>query len=302
MPNTLAHIGVQGAIGRAVLRPGDLVWVLIGYIVPDVGWMILRAGLVLGGGSVSYELKLYTIVQTSLPVSLLLCSAVAALTRRPGRVFTILAVNALLHLLLDATQIKWANGVLLAAPFSWHLTSFGLYWPEDLATDILTVMGLALCLYVSLRYRRTVPWRYRRPSPKRVAWSALFLLLYLASPPLLWTGALKADTHFVETLRLTDERPGKRLALDRCPFRRQDGHLFIGTIYGDTLIADDLDLPGHGTISVHAVFIDTHRIHIDDYHLHRHGWRDWASLIGLSWIGLFLLWKTVQTHNDALKQ
>ena len=57
----------------------------------------------------------------SLAGTLLLCAAIAALTTTPRLVASVLGLNALLHLLLDATEQKWGNGVHLLAPFSWRM-------------------------------------------------------------------------------------------------------------------------------------------------------------------------------------
>lgn len=78
MPNTLAHIAVQGAIGRSLLRPGDLIWILIGCVIPEVAWIIWRVGMAVAGNWVPYQLKLYAIVQSSLLGSMILYAAIAA--------------------------------------------------------------------------------------------------------------------------------------------------------------------------------------------------------------------------------
>ena len=292
MPNTLAHIAVQATAGRTLLRPGDFIWCLIGLIIPDLAWIFWRIAVMFTGNWAPYSLKLHAIVQSSLFGSLLLCAAIAALTQKPGRVFCILAVNSLAHLLLDAIQIKWANGVLLGAPFTWQLTQFGFFWPEDRFGDLLTILGFLSCLYFTWKSRQLSFQGQFNFSKLKVLFAGLFLLLYWVTPPLLWSGAIKADNHFIKTLSQVEARPGKVIELDRVFFRKEGDRLQIHSSWGDDFVATAPELSNSGTISIRGMFIDTQRIKIADYHLHRSGWRDGASILGLTWIAFFLFWKT----------
>ncbi len=290
MPNTLVHIAVQGTVGRALLRPGDFIWCLIGLVIPDVTWIFWRIAITLTGDLAPYSLKLFAIVQSSLFGSLLLCAAVAVITQKPGRIFCILAVNSFAHLLLDATQIKWANGVLLGAPFTWKLTQFSLFWPEAWFGDMLTLSGLLGCFYFTWQRHISFKglWCF---SKTKVLLAGLFLMLYWGTPPLLWSGAIKADNHFIQTLSQKEARKGKAIELDRVFFRKEGDRLRIHTLWGDDLVAVTPQLPAKGTLSIRGTFIDTHQIHINEYHLHRSGWRDGASILGLAWIVFFVFWK-----------
>lgn len=290
MPNTLAHIAVQASFGRALLRPGDFIWILIGLIIPDLAWIFWRIAIIFTGTWAPYSLKLYAIVQSSLFGSLLLCATVAALAQKPNRVFIILAINALLHLLLDATQIKWANGVLLGAPFTWQLTQFGLFWPEHWVGDLLTILGFMGCLYFTWQSRNISTQGLFKLSKLKILLAGLFLLLYWTAPPLLWSGAIEADNHFIETLHQKEARPGKPIELDRVFFRKEGDQLQIQTFWGDDFVSVSPELPATGTLSVRGIFTDTHQIKISDYHIHRSGWRDGASILGLTWILFFILW------------
>ena len=298
MPNTLAHIAVQATAGRAILRPGDFIWCLIGLMIPDVAWIIWRLALIFTQNWAPYAIKLYAIVQGSLFGSLLLCAAIAALARKPIRVFTILAVNCVVHLLLDATQIKWANGVLLGAPFSWNLTQFNLFWPESRLNDFLTIGGLLGCLYFTWKGGRFSFQRQLHFTKATVLLATLFLLLYGVVPPFLWSGALKADNHYVRTLSRTRDRPGKEIELDRVYFKKEDDQLRISTLWGDEFTAKTALQMDSGTISIRGKFLDSHRIEVKGYHIHRSGWRDGASIVGLAWIIFFIGWRR---RRNALK-
>ena len=176
MPNTLAHLGLQTLVAAPALRAGEVRWLFLGCVIPDLPWILQRA---LRGLAVVdlYERRLYAIAQASLAVSLFLCAALAALAARPRRVFVILAASAALHLLLDALQTKWANGVHLAAPFSWQLWNAGLFWPESPISLGLSALGLAVVGGVLLSSQR-VPGAVtgeRGPRVSRVAVASLLL-------------------------------------------------------------------------------------------------------------------------------
>ena len=103
----------------------------------------------------------------SLAITLLLAAAIAALTAAPRRVFAWLGLNALLHLLLDATEIKFGNGVHLLAPFSWRMTSFDLVAGESPLYLALTLAGVALVLLDLARAERGFVGFERRPAALR---------------------------------------------------------------------------------------------------------------------------------------
>jgi hypothetical protein len=75
-----------------------------------------------------------------------LSAAAALLAQAFWRTWAILGGNAVLHLILDAMQTKWGNGVHFLVPFSWDLTNWGLFWPESAVTYGLTAFGLGYIL------------------------------------------------------------------------------------------------------------------------------------------------------------
>ena len=154
MPNTLAHVGVQVAISRALWRDAELRWISLGCVIPDLPWIAQRAITTLLPQIDPYEMRFYAVAQASLAVSLVACAGFALLSRRPRHLFLLLSVNAVLHLLLDALQTKWANGVHLFAPFSWTIWNAGWFWPESPWTWFLTALGLGAFAWL---------WRERPP-------------------------------------------------------------------------------------------------------------------------------------------
>ena len=140
MPNTLAHIGIQGLATRSIIKDADFKWIIIGCIIPDVPWILQRLVTIAFNVNL-YDLRLYSTVQSSFFFCILLSFLLATLARQYWKVFIILSINSFFHLILDSLQTKWANGVHLFAPFDWHFINFGLFWPENIITYILTGFG-----------------------------------------------------------------------------------------------------------------------------------------------------------------
>jgi len=283
VPNTLAHFGVQGPLTRATGVHVDAKWILLGCVLPDVPWIARRGIAALAGGAVDpVALRLYAIVQASLLFSLVLAGALALLSGRPRVVFGVLGAGALLHLLLDALQTKWGNGVHLLAPASWETLNVGLFWPESVATVALTLAGVG---YLAWEWRRGPSARIPlAPGPRGAAGALLLAALYLGTPPLFFGGVLASGSHSLASLEEVEERPGRTVELDRVgytPGRAGEGSGTL-TVTGGELRAAGRLPDGPATISVRGVFADRRTLRVTDYHVHEAGGRALASGLGLA--------------------
>jgi hypothetical protein len=285
MPNTLVHFAAQGAASRGVWPRLDARWIYLGCLLPDLPWMLRRAVVAFGLPVDPFDLRLYTMALASLAGTLLLCAALSAVTAAPRLVLVVLGANALLHLLLDATELKFGNGVHLAAPFSWRMTSFDLLLGESPVYAVLAVLGLLL-----------VVWELTRPRPaivgfvlkaRRLSVAAALAVAYLAFP-LPFLGAIQAsDSYSVRTLREVDLRAGRTVGLDRTAFHEtpQGGVVHLWT--GEDVRATGR-LPAHNaTISLEGTFLTPDVLRIDRLFVHRQN-RDWPSYVAL--LLLVVLW------------
>jgi len=299
MPNTLAHIGVQGLLTRAVARKADFKWICLGCIIPDLPWILQRAVWFLGTDLVSaYDLRLYTVVQSSLLASLVLCASAAMLSASPRSIFSVLALNSAAHLVLDALETKWANGVLLFAPFSWRLLNFGLFWPESGLIAVATVFGIGYFLYL---------W-WAKPGQSialsvglqaRTAIGLALLGVYLLSPLLFVADSEKANNHYVAVLRDSGQRAGKYIEMDRSRFFQRDGSLILRLFTGEEFLLLGRANTDSGTISVRGRFIDENIVEVHDLHEHSAGFRDGASMVGLFLVGVLWLVQVTRPPQDA---
>ncbi len=283
MPNTLAHFGIQALASKAVDRTADIKWVAVGCIVPDLPWITQRLIAFLVPGIDLLSLRVYCLIQASLFFCLLLSGSIALLTRNAGRAFLLLAGNSLVHLLLDAMQTKWANGVHLWAPFSWQLSQFQLFWPEHRISGALTAGGLFIIVYYGWNDRRIVLFLKRSFYPLLL--SSLLLISYALLPFMFFDDSIEADNHYVQTLQNKEQRSGKVIGFDRCRYDRSTATITVFTREKFKLISD-LSI-ADGTISLLGKFTDTHTITTSTVHQHSAG-RDFYSYAGLSI--LLLLW------------
>ncbi len=286
MPNTLVHFAAQGAASHALWRRLDPRFVYLGCLLPDVPWILRRAVVGFGLPADTFDLRLYTMALASLAVTLLLAAAVAALTSAPRRVLAVLAVNALLHLLLDATEVKFGNGVHLLAPLSWRMTSFGLIPGESPIYFALSVGGALLVAWeIARRHVTGVACDLR---PRRLAAAAALIAAYLLAP-LPFLGAIEAsDSYSVKTLREKDARPGRAVSLDRTAFLTTPAGGFVQLWTGERVRATGA-LPTHdATVSLHGTFLERDVLRVDRLVEHRHN-RDWASYLGLLFLALVFL-------------
>lgn len=281
MPNTLVHFGVQGLAARAIVPAADPKWVFLGCIIPDVPWILLYIVNTVGAEFDPYDQRLYAVAQASLAVSLVLCAALALISRRPKLVFGILAISSLAHLLLDAVETKWGNGVHLFAPFSWELLNFGIFWPESTPILALTIVGLTYVVWTWPDSVRRSPGIVFRPWPR--SFTALLLLgAYFLLPVLLLDGPAAHDNHSVTTLRSRDERIGKSVAFDRERYIVRAEEEVVRTWAGEELVVQGKRLGQSGRVSLKGTFADPQTIVIHEIRAHTLWGRKATSMMGLA--------------------
>jgi len=286
VPNTLVHFAAQGAASHALWRRLDPRFLYLGCVLPDLPWILRRAVVAFGLPADVFELRLYTMGLASLAITLLLAAALAFATTAPQRVFAWLGCNALLHLLLDATEIKFGNGVHLLAPVSWRMTSFDLLPGESPVYLLLTIGGALLVLWdIARRSDTAVRWERR---PRRWALAAALAAAYLAAP-LPFLGRIEAsDSYSVKTLRAKDARTGRRVSLDRAHFVTTPAGGFLELWTGERVRATGT-LPDHdATVSLHGTFLAPDVLRADELVEQRRS-RDWPSYLGLALLALVFL-------------
>jgi hypothetical protein len=286
VPNTLVHFAAQGAVSHALWRRLDPRFVYLGCLLPDVPWILRRAVVGFGLPFDSFDLRLYTMGLASLAITLLLAAAIATATKAPRRVFAVLGLNVLLHLLLDATEVKFGNGVHLAAPFSWRMTSFDWIAGESLVYFALTLGGALLVAWEIARPRGTAVGFDLRP--RRLAAAGGLLAAYLLAPFPFLRAIEASDSYSVKTLREVEARPGRGVSLDRTAFLVTPSGGFIELWTGERVRAAGA-LPTHdATVSLHGTFLQPDVLRVDRLVEH-HRNRDWPSYLGLALLALVFL-------------
>lgn len=285
MPNTLVHFAAQGAASYGLWRRLDPRWIYLGCLLPDVPWILRRAVVGFSLRVDPFDLRLYTMAQASLAGTLLVCAALALATITPRLAFSVLSLNALLHLLLDATEVKWGNGVHLFALLSWQMTSFDLIEGQSPLVLGLTIAGALLVAWEIARPRRATIGRGLRRA--RLAAAGALLVAYFVAP-LPFLGAIQAsDSYSVNTLREVGARPGKAVGIDRTAFVATPTGGFIQLWTGERVRATGM-LPAHdATVSLLGTFLAPDVLRVDRVVEHRED-RDWPSYLALGL--LVLVW------------
>jgi len=289
MPNTLAHLGIQGLLTRTAIREADLKWVYLGCVLPDIPWILQRLGRVLLPPTWFFDLWLYAIVQTSLLFCCCLAGALSVWSNRPWKTFAILIFGSTLHLLLDATQTKWGNGVHLFAPFSWELINFGWYWPEEIPTLALTAFGLAFAVFMLWKVRIYYE-DLQVPQGRSLTVGFLCLILYIAAPPLLFAGPEAADNQYIRTLKERDLRVGRTIEMDRRPLTRRADEWVLTTHSGEELLVHGNDNRASGIVSFKGIFIEPSTVEAVAIYKHSGRLRDLPSMLGLGLVTLIWVW------------
>ncbi len=293
MPNTLAHIGIQTPLTRLGLQEVPLQWIAVGCIIPDTPWIVQRIFTFIPGMDL-LNLRLYAVTQASLAYCLLLSLALAMLTRNSKKIFLILSTNSLFHLLLDASQHKWGNGVNLLVPFSWQPTSFQLFWPEHFSSYSLSLIGLIVFLILWPKSIRT-DLLLKKPNRAKTICATACLLFYFISPPLLLNSAYTANTHYCRTLSDSKTRTGKKLEIDRGKYTATSNT--IECYIDKHLKIVDPPIIASGIISIQGYFVDEKTIKLTDYHVHK-SFRDYASYAGL--LLTLLLWTHTVLYQKSI--
>lgn len=285
LPNTLAHLGIQALATRAIVRLPDPKWIYLGCVIPDLPWIVRRVAAAFVPGIDLVALRLYVIAQSTLAVSLLLCGALALVSQAPRKIFAILSLNVLLHLLLDALQTKWGNGAHLFAPISWETLNLGLFWPESTATVVLTASGLGI---IGWSYWRGVesPVGLCGDRPPRLMFAAALLSAYAVLPWILLSGAEASDTHFLRTISSGSARAGREIAVDRADFVQDEKGGRLRLYSGEEVSVIGRVPLESAVVSVRGRFRDSRTLVIQEFHVHAARLRNLGSYIGLALVAI----------------
>jgi hypothetical protein len=281
MPNTLAHFGVNGLLTKSVYKKTDLVWIYLGCIIPDIPWIIRKIIEFTFPKINGYDLQAYVIIQATLFFSIILSLTFASISKNTLRTFLILSFGSLLHLLLDPVQIKWANGVHLFAPFNWHITEYGFFWPESFGTYFLTFGGLIFFIY-TMKELKNVEFPLII-SFKKTFTFVVFLIIYFSLPLFFLESVKKADNHFLSTLENHDQRSGKYVEMDRknVKFNNSTNSYWIESFNHDYIELENVPKITSSRLSIQGKFVNNDKIFVTDFHENWVLFRDGASYFGI---------------------
>ncbi len=281
MPNTLAHIALNGPASRFLYKRADILWIYLGCIIPDIAWILRKIIEFLIPSINAYNLQIYSIVQSTLFFSLLLSFGFALVSNSTKKPFIILILGSILHLLFDMLQIKWANGVLLFAPLNWEIINYGIFWPESIITYIFTIFGFIYYLIHCKEIKQVkLPLTINK---KKLIGVLIILVLYLVLPIFFITDSKSADNHFVNTLENVAKRAGKYIEMDRkgVLFNEKTNSFWIKSFDESYIELSNINSISSNRLSIKGTFLTNNLIKVYEYHENIELFRDGASYIGL---------------------
>jgi len=278
MPNTLAHIGLQVLGQRALgIGPKDFGLVLCGCVIPDLPW-ILRRVISVFEYLDPLRLFAYSSIQSSLFISLILAAAVSLLLRESVRAILVIGISCFFHLLLDALQIKWSNGVILLAPFDWATVNWGKVWPDNPVVYVASLLGAAVILY-ALSTSRDFSVQFGATRIQRNM-ASIMIIVWLALPVAFIPTAFGLNNHYLITVTEVKARSEKYLELDRSTVQVRGKKFYAELLSGEQIELLPSNIPGPGVYSIAGKFDGPQRLFVIAWHRHS-AFRDVASLIGL---------------------
>lgn len=301
MPNTLAHIGLHTLTMRPISEsPYVLPIILISSVAPDSPWIWRRLVSTLQLPIDPYNLLAYATIQSSLLFSAFLAVALSMYFGDLKKCFPLAIGGCALHLFLDALQIKWGNGVILLAPFSWDLWSLGLTWPDSIISRAVTFASILAALYLIKKLPKETAPLSLVVTRRRTFIAALIFVVYVAGPVPFMKAAFESDAHYIHTLSNAQTRSGKKLQLDRKSVSATTTGWQISTPTGESLLLEsDLAL-SPGIYSVQGVFADPDTLR--PTRIHRHNFsRDLASLAGLAFCVIWFVAAAYSQRNATQK-
>ncbi len=281
MPNTLAHIAVQGVANSSWQPSRYIPWVLLGCVLPDITWIANR---ILRSASPDIDvvaLDLYCFVQASWSFSALLAVAFAAFASRPLAAWLVASGNAFLHLLLDAVEIKPGSGVHLFAPWSWQSTSFDLVWPEHPAVTAVTLLGIVVAVALLVLPRFRPPGERLIFAGRRYALALGAVVAYLVLPLHLTDGPWIADYRSIRSLATSEISVRSPVELERDPVTVRDGQPWVQVFGREFRVIADREIPDGAVVSLVGYLSAPTTIRATELHLNDPGPRDLASIAGL---------------------
>lgn len=148
MPDAITHLALVYPFRRLCPTRGQVAALYMGCILPDVCFKAFLYG---------FQSSIYFSEPTHSPLVLLaICYFFSLLfdVSERRRIFVILYVASVTHVLLDALKNHHGQGVVpLAFPFLLRRYELGLFWPEDSVYVMLAALAVVAIVELALRLR-----------------------------------------------------------------------------------------------------------------------------------------------------
>lgn len=143
IPDWIIHLGIAYLFAR-IFKIKEYRFLLFGSILPDLSWIgtEIFGKLFKIDSTVSY---LYFSPFHTLFIMLLFSGMIAFITEDPKKIFGLIFGGSIIHLVLDILQK--GSVVFLFYPLNLSVTSFGLFWEDDLVGYLLMLLSLIALIH-----------------------------------------------------------------------------------------------------------------------------------------------------------
>jgi len=196
------------------------------------------------------------------------------------------SLGCALHLILDALEDKWGNGVHLAAPFDWAHFSVGV-WPTESTVTWLISLGGVIVIFLVHRLKTDaamihITWL-------RTIGMAGLIAFYAVIPMVFVDDVIASNSLYLGTLSQSSDRDGQLIEFDRSLVMVQGEDVVVESHTREVFtIVEPPEEIQSGSYSLKGRFVSKDRIQVTEWKSHS-GLRDIASSIGLALIGAWFV-------------
>jgi hypothetical protein len=281
----MIHYGTTLAAGWPLRDRSITMSLLLGATWPDLPWVLLR-GLHMVVPISSSLTPSYYVQPFATPLMCLWAGVIfACCVRRPRRQAVAFVAAAWLHLLLDACQTRFGNGVAFLYPLSGKLYDFEVFWEESPVGLAMLALSVGFVAVVAKQGVASMTWK-RPPA----MWVAVLLVGYFAMPVVTWSLMRGDDTFGMAFVSDPTSFEGRTVGFDRNLLAGTNPPI-LRTWYGRDLrlVGVPAEAQAGDIVSVRGRYTDG-EIAVEAFHVHLRHLHDVPSMVALA-VFVVILWR-----------
>jgi hypothetical protein len=208
MPDWLVHLGFA-YIMASLIKLRDIKLFFLGSLLPDIGRLALYFADFAHLNPISSS-SYFAVFHTPF-MAALVASVVSSFSENFKKCWVLIFLGAIFHLVLDLTQYRMGNGILLFYPISFKQFYFNLFWSGDSVSTLLRALSIGV-LVICLLEKRPIgsPLSLKTANLK----IAVPLILFVLAIPLSTTSLmLKNNVDYLDFFAHPQKWEGEKVEL-----------------------------------------------------------------------------------------